>query len=81
MDRFGNPPGDSAGRIIDSLGLKGAVAGAARVSELHANFIVNEDDATAADVFSLIRQVKERVAGETGVQLELEVELIGGFAQ
>lgn len=78
---FKNPPGDSAGRIIDSLGLKGVVAGAARVSELHANFIVNEDDATAADVFSLIRRVKERVRGETGVQLELEVELIGDFAQ
>ncbi len=78
---FKNPPGDSAGRIIDSLGLKGIVAGAARVSELHANFIVNADDATAADVFSLIRQVRERVRGETGVQLELEVELIGDFAQ
>jgi UDP-N-acetylmuramate dehydrogenase len=78
---FKNPPGDSAGRIIDSVGLKGARAGGAKVSELHANFIVNADDATAADVFALIRLVRERVRGEAGVQLELEVEMVGDFAQ
>jgi UDP-N-acetylmuramate dehydrogenase len=78
---FKNPPGDSAGRIIDSQGLKGINVGGARVSELHANFIVNADEATAADLLALIRMVRERVSEETGIQLELEVELIGDFAQ
>ncbi len=77
---FKNPPGDSAGRIIDSLGLKGTTAGGAKVSELHANFVINADDATAADVLALIRLVRERVREETGIQLELEIELIGNFA-
>ncbi len=78
---FKNPPGDSAGRIIDSVGLKGTSVGGATVSELHANFIVNRGSATAADVVSLIERVRERVMEETGTQLELEIELVGEFAR
>jgi UDP-N-acetylmuramate dehydrogenase len=76
---FKNPSDDSAGRIIDSLGMKGTTVGGATVSELHANFIVNRGSATAADVMSLIERVRERVMEETGTQLELEIELVGEF--
>jgi UDP-N-acetylmuramate dehydrogenase len=78
---FKNPPGDSAGRIIDSLGLKGISVGGATVSELHANFIVNRANATAADVVGLIERVTERVMEKTGIQLELEIELLGEFVR
>lgn len=76
---FKNPPGDSAGRVIDSLGLKGTAVGGARVSELHANFIVNTGGATSADVMALIELVRERVRDETGTQLELEIQPAGVF--
>ena len=76
---FKNPPGESAGRIIDSLGLKGTTVGGAKVSELHANFIVNSGGATAADVVALIELIRGRVAERTGNQLELEVQLVGDF--
>ena len=76
---FKNPPGDSAGRLIDAVGLKGASVGGAKVSELHANFIVNSGDATAADMLALINLVKQRVRDGAGAQLELEIELIGGL--
>jgi len=72
---FKNPPGGQAGRIIDGLGLKGTRRGGAVVSERHANFIVNEADARAADVLELVELVQERVAREAGVELELEVRL------
>lgn len=78
---FKNPAGDSAGRIIDSLGLKGTSVGGATVSELHANFVVNVGSAAAADVISLIERVRTRVMEETGTQLELEIELVGEFAR
>jgi len=78
---FKNPPGDSTGRIIDSLGLKGTAVGGAKVSELHANFIVNCGGATCADVVALIELVRERVREETGTLLELEVQLVGRFPQ
>lgn len=70
---FKNPPGDSAGRIIDAAGLKGLGVGGAFVSEVHANFIVNRGDATSDDVFRLIDLVKERVAKAAGLDLEEEV--------
>ncbi|MFN2519598.1 MAG: UDP-N-acetylmuramate dehydrogenase [Candidatus Limnocylindria bacterium] len=74
---FRNPPGDHAGRLIESAGLKGARAGGAAVSEKHANFIVNTGGATAADVFALMRRCQERVLERFGVELTPEVELVG----
>lgn len=70
---FKNPPVISAGQLIDSLGLKGLAFGGALVSEKHANFIVNRQEATAADVLALIELIKERVYKALGVELEEEV--------
>ena len=70
---FKNPPGASAGRMIDELGLKGFHVGDARVSDRHANFFVNAGKATAKDMLSLIAEVRERVAKVYGVTLENEV--------
>jgi len=72
---FKNPPGGHAGRIIDGLGLKGTRRGGAVVSEKHANFLVNEKGASAADVLELLDLVRERVGREAGVELELEVKV------
>ena len=70
---FKNPPGASAGRMIDELGLKGFSVGDAKVSERHANFFVNVGQASAADMLALIADVRERVRGTYGVTLENEV--------
>jgi UDP-N-acetylmuramate--alanine ligase len=75
---FKNPPGDSAGRLIDAAGLKGERVGGAEVSTVHANFIINRGGATSADVITLVRRVRERVQGASGVTLEPEVLLYGG---
>lgn len=72
---FKNPPGASAGRMIDELGLKGFQVGGARVSDRHANFFVNAGKATCADMLELIAQVRERVRSRFGVELETEVIL------
>jgi len=74
---FKNPPGDSAGRLVQAAGLKGAREGRAVVSELHGNFIVNEGGATAAEVRRLIHRVMAEVKRRFGAQLEPEVELVG----
>jgi len=75
---FRNPPNDHAARLIESCGLKGRAIGGARVSEKHANFIVNPGGrATAADVEALIGHVREVVRAQTGVDLRPEVEIIG----
>jgi len=75
---FRNPPGDHAARLIDACGLKGFAIGGARVSEKHANFIVNpEGTARAADIEALIGHVRRTVLRETGVDLEPEVRIIG----
>ena len=74
---FKNPPGDSAGRLVQAAGLKGLRQGKAVVSELHGNFIVNEGGAKAADVASLIQRVREEVKRRFGKDLEPEVELVG----
>jgi UDP-N-acetylmuramate dehydrogenase len=74
---FKNPKGDSAGRLVQAGGLKGARVGKAVVSTLHGNFIVNEGGATAADVRKLIDHVMEEVRRRFGVQLEPEVEMVG----
>ena len=76
---FRNPPGDHAGRLIDLAGGKGLVVGAARVSEVHANYIINMGGATAADVRALADQVRGRVQERAGITLELEVKLLGEF--
>jgi len=70
---FKNPPGASAGRMIDELGLKGLSVGDARISDRHANFFVNAANATAKDMLSLIADVRERVHSAFGVELEHEV--------
>jgi UDP-N-acetylenolpyruvoylglucosamine reductase len=74
---FKNPPGDSAGRLIDRTGLKGERVGDAEVSPVHANFIVNRGAATSADVIALVRRVRARVHAAHGVDLEPEVILFG----
>ncbi len=74
---FKNPAGDSAGRLVQAAGLKGAREGAAVVSTLHGNFIVNEGGATAADVRKLIEHVMAEVKRRFGAQLEPEVEMVG----
>ncbi len=74
---FKNPPNDSAGRVVEAAGLKGARVGDAQVSEKHANFIVNQGAATAKDVLALISKVRRQVARKTGVKLELELKLVG----
>ncbi len=73
---FRNPPGQSAGALIDRCGLKGASVGGAKVSEVHANFIVNCASASAEDVKKLIRLVQEKVFQQTGINLEPEVRMI-----
>jgi UDP-N-acetylmuramate dehydrogenase len=70
---FKNPPGGSAGRMIDELGLKGHSVGDARVSDRHANFFVNAGHATAKDMLALIDDVRRRVRERYGVELEEEV--------
>lgn len=74
---FRNPPGDSAGRLIDAAGCKGLTRGHARVSPLHANFIVHDGQATAGDVATLIAEVQARVLEASGVRLRPEVEWWG----
>jgi len=74
---FRNPAGDFAARLIEASGLKGLRHGAAEVSEKHANFIINTGGATAADIEALITEVRTRVQEQHGVELELEVRILG----
>ena len=74
---FRNPPGERAGKLLDEAGLKGFTKGGARVSPVHANFIEAEDGARAADVKALIDEMRRRVRGEYGIELELELDLWG----
>ncbi|MBA4137026.1 MAG: UDP-N-acetylenolpyruvoylglucosamine reductase [Opitutus sp.] len=74
---FKNPPGTSAGRVIDECGLKGERVGGAEVSPVHANFIVNRGDATCADILELVRRLRVRVKAARGIDLEPEVMLFG----
>ncbi|HLZ92604.1 MAG TPA: UDP-N-acetylmuramate dehydrogenase [Candidatus Acidoferrum sp.] len=75
---FKNPPGASAGRMIDDLGLKGLSIGDARVSDRHANFFVNAGKAGARDMLALISSVRERVQSAFDLELELEVVIWNG---
>lgn len=74
---FKNPPGDHAGRLIEAAGLKGTRIGGAEISQVHANFIVNLGGARASDVKALIELARRVVHERFGIQLELEVELVG----
>jgi UDP-N-acetylmuramate dehydrogenase len=74
---FRNPPGDSAGRLIEASGCKGLIRGEAQVSEKHANFIVNRGRARARDVLSLMATVRKKVYEHSGVLLAPEVRLWG----
>ncbi len=74
---FKNPPGDYAGRLIEAAGLKGKRLGQAEISPVHANFFVNLGEARAAEVWTLIHLAHATVKTRFGVDLELEVELVG----
>ncbi len=74
---FKNPEGNYAGKLIDELGIKGMRVGAAEVSGVHGNFIVNQGGATAADVVELVRRIRAKVKADSGYLLEPEVLLVG----
>jgi UDP-N-acetylmuramate dehydrogenase len=78
---FKRPAGYYAGALIEEAGMKGERIGGAMVSEKHAGFILNTADATAADVYSLIRRIEDRVLDRFGVRLEREVKLVGKFEE
>ncbi len=74
---FRNPPDRSAGKLIEGCGLKGAVQGGAQISQEHANFIVNNGGASAADVIALMRRAHDAVLEKHGIDLSCEVKLLG----
>lgn len=76
---FRNPPGEAAARLIEASGCKGWREGGAEVSPLHANFINNSGGASACDVATLLARVRREVARQFGVELQLEVHLVGVF--
>jgi UDP-N-acetylmuramate dehydrogenase len=76
---FKNPPGDFAGRLVDSVGMKGFKLGGAQVSPIHANFIVNDGTATAHDVVALMREIQKRVGEASGIRLEPEILPLGNW--
>jgi UDP-N-acetylmuramate dehydrogenase len=78
---FANPPGDYAGRLIESVGLKGQRLGRAQLSDQHANFIVNLGGASAAEVYRLARLAQDKVWRQTGCWLTPEIELIGRWTE
>lgn len=78
---FRNPPGDHAARLIEATGLKGLSIGGAQVSEKHANFIINRDNASATDVEKLIEHVRQAVIEAHGVELVHEVRIVGEASQ
>jgi UDP-N-acetylmuramate dehydrogenase len=76
---FKNPPGDFAGRLVDSVGLKGFRIGGAQVSRVHANFIVNDGTASAHDVVGVMREIQKKVREATGIRLEPEILPLGNW--
>lgn len=74
---FKNPPGRFAAKMVEELGLKGFAVGGARISPMHANFIENFSGATACDVLALVDLIRERVRAAFGVDLELEMRVVG----
>jgi UDP-N-acetylenolpyruvoylglucosamine reductase len=75
---FKNPAAIPAGKLIDELGLKGLRLGGAVVSSEHGNFIVNDGAATARDILNLIAEIRRRALLERGIELETEVQILGG---
>ncbi|MBT8084343.1 MAG: UDP-N-acetylmuramate dehydrogenase [Woeseia sp.] len=78
---FRNPPGDHAARLIESCGLKGYRVGGAEVSEKHANFIINRDNALASDIETIIQYIQQTVRDTHGVELQCEVRIVGSAAK
>ena len=76
---FKNPPGLSMGKIIDQLGLKGQRIGGAKISEKHANFIVNDCGASSADVYELINLIEQKTESAFGFIPEREIKIFGDF--
>jgi len=76
---FKNPPGESAGRLIEQAGCKGMAVGGIQVSTLHANFFVNLGGGTAQDVLALVEQIKQSVYNKFGCKLDMEVQKLGEF--
>jgi len=74
---FKNPPGEKAWKLIDQLGLRGKRIGGAKVSDQHANFILNDGHATAEDVIILISYIKQQVRDTLGIQLQEEIKYVG----
>ncbi len=74
---FRNPPGDHSARLIEASGLKGYRVGGAEVSDKHANFIINRDNASAADIETIIRHIQNTVSDQHGVDLQCEVRIVG----
>ena len=78
---FKNPPGDFAGRLIEAAGVKGTRSGAAEISPVHGNFFINLGGASAADLGKLIALARKKVLAQSGILLELEVELLGDWPE
>ncbi len=76
---FKNPKGDFAGRLLEAAGMKGVTSGHASISTVHANFILNDGEATAQDYYRLIRLAQKSVKEQFDVNLNLEIELLGEF--
>jgi UDP-N-acetylmuramate--L-alanine ligase/UDP-N-acetylenolpyruvoylglucosamine reductase len=74
---FKNPPDIPAGRLIDSLGLKGTHCGKAAVSEVHANFVVNQGGASAREILQLIESIQQHARSQRGIELETEIKILG----
>jgi UDP-N-acetylmuramate dehydrogenase len=74
---FKNPPDDAAGRVIDHAGLKGSRKGGAEISMIHGNWVVNTGGATAGEILDLINETRDKVQDEYGIDLELEINVIG----
>jgi UDP-N-acetylmuramate dehydrogenase len=74
---FKNPPGNVAGRMIDEIGMKGFNIGGARISTVHANWIVNAGGATAGEILNLIGEIRQRVREHYGTDLDLEIRVLG----
>ena len=75
---FKNPPDSHAGYLIEQAGLRGYRVGGAQISELHGNFFMNTGGATSADVLTLIEHARAEVKRQFGIEMELEIELVGG---
>jgi len=76
---FKNPKGDFAGRLIEAAGLKGTRIGGAEISTKHGNFFLNDEKATAQDIYDLLRRVQKTVHEKFSVELEPEIEFLGSF--